>query len=117
MGRGVGMLNKTADEPPAKQSGWLKNANPQGNPASASRCGARTRRGTPCGCPAMRGKKRCRMHGGLSTGPRTAAGLAHSKRVRWKHGRFSAEARQEMEHFRQLLRECKEMAELVATVS
>ncbi len=61
----------------------------------------------------MRGKKRCRMHGGLATGPRTPEGLAHSRRARWKHGRFSAEARQEMAHFRQLLRECKEVAELM----
>ena len=53
------------------------------------------------------------MHGGLSTGPRTAAGLARSKQARWKHGRYSAEARQEMAHFRELLRECKELEELV----
>jgi hypothetical protein len=53
------------------------------------------------------------MHGGLSTGPRTKAGLAISKQGRWKHGRFSAEALQEMAHFRELLRECKEMAEMM----
>jgi glucans biosynthesis protein len=29
----------------------------------APRCGARTRAGHPCEGPAMRGKKRCRMHG------------------------------------------------------
>jgi hypothetical protein len=28
------------------------------------RCGAKTRRGTPCQSPAVRGKRRCRMHGG-----------------------------------------------------
>ncbi|MCP2083953.1 UNVERIFIED_ORG: hypothetical protein J2W74_005218 [Methylorubrum zatmanii] len=33
---------------------------------------------------------RCRMHGGASTGPRTAEGLARSKRSTWKHGRQSA---------------------------
>jgi len=31
------------------------------------RCGARTRSGGPCRCPAVAGKRRCRMHGG-STG-------------------------------------------------
>jgi hypothetical protein len=36
---------------------------------------------------------RCRMHGGLSTGPRTAKGLARSRRARWKHGFCSAEIR------------------------
>lgn len=36
---------------------------------------------------------RCRMHGGLSTGPRTPEGLERSRRARWKHGRRSAAAR------------------------
>jgi hypothetical protein len=53
------------------------------------------------------------MHGGLSTGPRTAAGLARSKQARWKHGRFSEEARQELAHYRELLRECGELEELI----
>jgi hypothetical protein len=30
----------------------------------ATRCGAKTRRGTACQSPAVRGKRRCRMHGG-----------------------------------------------------
>src|SRR5258708_3813476 len=34
----------------------------------APRCGAMTRAGTPCQRPAMRGRKRCRLHGGLSPG-------------------------------------------------
>ena len=33
-------------------------------------CGARNRQGLPCRQPAMRGKTRCRYHGGKSTGPR-----------------------------------------------
>jgi hypothetical protein len=41
--------------------------------------------------PAVRGKRRCRMHGGKSTGPRTAEGLARSRRSRWVHGRYSLE--------------------------
>lgn len=28
------------------------------------RCGAKTRKGSPCKSPAVRNKKRCRMHGG-----------------------------------------------------
>ena len=32
------------------------------------RCGAKTRKGTPCQNPAMKGKARCRNHGGKSTG-------------------------------------------------
>ena len=37
---------------------------------------------------------RCRVHGGLSTGPRTAEGLARIRRCNWKHGCYSAEAKQ-----------------------
>lgn len=35
---------------------------------NAPRCGARTKRnnGTPCRSPAVRGKNRCRIHGGSS---------------------------------------------------
>ena len=40
--------------------------------------------------PAMQ-NGRCRMHGGLSTGPRTAEGLEGSRRARWKHGAYSRE--------------------------
>ena len=51
--------------------GRLKNGNAPGDFSKAPRCGAKTRRGTPCQCPAMAGKRRCRLHGGKSTGPRT----------------------------------------------
>ena len=37
---------------------------------------------------------RCRMHGGASTGPRTAEGLKRCRQAPLKHGGRSAEARQ-----------------------
>ena len=50
-------------------------------------CGARTRRGTACKCKALRTKRwRCRLHGGLSTGPKTVEGrarIAEAQRRRW----------------------------------
>jgi hypothetical protein len=55
--------------------GWLKNNNPPGDFFAAPRCGARTRRQTSCLGPAMR-NGRCRMHGGMSTGPKTAEGAS-----------------------------------------
>jgi len=70
--------------------GRLKNGNPSGDFLAAPRCGAQTRCGGSCRQPAM-ANGRCRLHGGLSTGPRTAAGLARSRRARWKHGARSAE--------------------------
>ena len=77
---------------PADRRGRLKNGNPSGDFLAAPRCCARTRCGGECRQPAMP-NGRCRMHGGLSTGPRTPAGLARSRRARWKHGARSAEVR------------------------
>ena len=50
-------------------------------------CGAKTRSGTPCKAKVVKGRKRCRLHGGLSTGPKTAEGIARIKEVqqrRWQ---------------------------------
>ena len=86
-------------------SGWLKNGNTPGDPSKARRCGARarTRGDQPCRAPAIKGKRRCRMHGGRSTGPRTSEGRERSKRARWKQGSYSVEAERE---FRRLKAEC-----------
>lgn len=43
---------------------WLRNIQ------EGRKCGAKTRSGTPCSKWALKGKTRCRNHGGLSTGPR-----------------------------------------------
>ena len=71
--------------------GWLRNGNRPGNPAMAPRCGARTRAGTACQAPAMRARRRCRMHGGRSTGPTTLDGLARLRAARTINGCWSAE--------------------------
>ena len=81
---------KIKNEPHEKRQGWLKNGNPPGDFSKAPRCGAKTRRGTPCQCPAM-SNGRCRLHGGLSTGPKTPEGLARSQKANWKFGLYSAE--------------------------
>ena len=57
---------------------------------SGQRCRARTRKGTPCQNPVVTGRNRCRMHGGKSTGPRTAEGKARVAAAHTKHGRRSA---------------------------
>ena len=49
-------------------------------------CGARTRKGTPCRAKALPGKRRCKFHGGMSTGPKTPEGrerIAEAQRRRW----------------------------------
>ena len=36
----------------------------------------------------IKGKRRCRLHGGLSTGPKTPAGRAAISAANTKHGRY-----------------------------
>jgi hypothetical protein len=68
---------------------------------TAPRCGAQTRQGTACQSPAVRGKRRCRMHGGTNAGgPR---GNQHAL----KHGRYTAQAIAERREARQLWRMLK----------
>jgi hypothetical protein len=95
-----------SDEPHAQRRGRLKNGNPTGDYANAPRCGARTRRQTPCRGPAM-SNGRCRLHGGSSTGPRTPEGLARSRQARWKHGVYSRDVRQLLADNRRQWRELK----------
>jgi hypothetical protein len=76
--------------------GRLKNGNPSGDYLNAPRCGATTRAGGACRQPAMTspggGRGRCRLHGGKSTGARTADGRRRVRTARLVHGRRSAEA-------------------------
>jgi hypothetical protein len=77
---------------PSDRRGRLKNGNRPGDFLAAPRCGARTRCGGECRQPAMKNGRR-RLHGGLSTGPRTPEGLARSRRARLTHGGYSAHVR------------------------
>lgn len=57
---------------------WHAQATPRKEPrmprSQRPPCAAQTRRGTPCKARVVEGANRCRVHGGLSTGPRTEAG-------------------------------------------
>ena len=53
------------------------------------RCLAKTRAGGACQNPTIKGRSRCKLHGGLSTGPRTAEGKARVAAAHTKHGRRS----------------------------
>jgi hypothetical protein len=49
-------------------------------------CGAQNRQGKPCSVKVEPGKRRCRFHGGLSTGPKSEEGrarIAEAQRRRW----------------------------------
>ena len=71
------------------------------------RCRARTRAGTPCQKPALRGKARCQLHGGLSTGPRTAAGRARIAAAQTTHGKLTQEKRAEAKRRAEIGREIR----------
>jgi len=50
-------------------------------------CQARTRKGHPCRNKSEPGRRRCKFHGGLSTGPKTPEGkarIAEAQRARWQ---------------------------------
>lgn len=65
-------------------------------------CGARTRSGVSCRNMSMK-NGRCRMHGGASTGPKTADGLARWRASVTIHGGRS----REMIEFRRRIRELR----------
>ena len=96
--------------------GWLRNGNPPGDFSTAPRCGAKTRRGTSCECPAMR-NGRCRLHGGLSTGPKTAEGIERIRRAVTKHGRYSKTAKKEQHTIQTLMRDVRSFLKELAAVS
>jgi hypothetical protein len=78
------------------------------------RCGAKTRRGTPCRASAIWSTRsqrftRCKNHGGMGTGPKTAEGIERIQRAVTKHGRYTARAKAERVGYRELLRACQEM--------
>jgi DNA-binding XRE family transcriptional regulator len=53
-------------------------------------CQAMTRKGQPCRMKSEAGRRRCKFHGGLSTGPKTAEGrarIAEAQRRRWARHR------------------------------
>ena len=59
------------------------------------RCLAKTRGGTPCQKPAIKGKGRCQLHGGRSTGPKTPEGLKRLAELNTVHGQRTKERRAE----------------------
>jgi len=105
---GRGRVDEIEATPYDKRRGRLKNGNPSGDYSNAARCGARTRRGTSCQCPAMR-NGRCRLHGGLSTGAKTLEGIERIRRAVTKHGRYSQEARAERKQYRELFRQFRQI--------
>ncbi|WP_298883682.1 HGGxSTG domain-containing protein [uncultured Bradyrhizobium sp.] len=68
------------------------------------RCGARTRSGETCRAPALRGKMRCRMHGGA-----WGSGAPDGNSNAVKHGFFTSEAIEERKFVRTILAEAESL--------
>jgi len=66
----------------------------------STRCGARTRSGLTCKAPAVKGKLRCRMHGGAE-----GSGAPKGNKNALKHGLYTREALDERRRLRQLMAE------------
>ncbi|MBR0870318.1 hypothetical protein JQ633_08120 [Bradyrhizobium tropiciagri] len=71
---------------------------------ASPRCGAKTRSGGACRAPAVRGKRRCRMHGGAE-----GSGAPLANRNAHKHGLFSNAAIAERREIRMLLGEARKL--------
>jgi hypothetical protein len=82
------------------------------NLAKASRCGARTRAGHPCRQAAVRGRARCRMHGGAkgSGGPRG------DRNGNFKNGLWTRESVRIRRTMRAKVREIRALLQATSTV-
>jgi hypothetical protein len=69
---------------------------------ASPRCGARIRSGEACRAPAMRGKRRCRKHGGAPD-----SGAPRGNRNARKNGRFTRVAIAERKQIEALLGEAR----------
>jgi uncharacterized protein YjcR len=67
---------------------------------SSLRCGAKNRNGKPCRAPAVKGKKRCRMHGGAE-----GSGAPKGNKNALKHGRYTKAAIKGRRELKKLMRE------------
>jgi hypothetical protein len=105
-------VSATKASPPSTQSDMLVGGRPRlaikpmdqitetrlRNLRAAPRCGARNRAGQPCQCPAISGRRRCRLHGGLSRGaPRG------TRNGNFKHGEWTKEAIEHRDWLRSLV--------------
>jgi len=66
-------------------------------------CGAKTKQDTFCQGNVLK-NGRCRLHGGLSTGAKTEAGIQRQRIAHLKHGYYTNDAIAQRKQLRQLLK-------------
>jgi hypothetical protein len=83
----------------------MSNHAPTTGPMLASpRCGAKARSGGSCRAPVVRGKRRCRMHGGA-----TGAGAPRGNRNARKHGLFTSDTIAERKQIQAVLADARKL--------
>ena len=82
-------------------SDYIRNIGPM---LASPRCGAKTRSGGACRSPAVRGKKRCRMHGGAP-----GSGAPRGNQNARQHGLFTGDAIAERKQIQDLIGEAREL--------
>jgi hypothetical protein len=73
---------------------------------ASPRCGAKTRSSGACRSPAVRGKTRCRMHGGAA-----GSGAPKANQNARKHGLFARDAIEERRRIQVLLGDARKLLE------
>jgi hypothetical protein len=82
-------------------TGHQRNTGPM---LASLRCGARTRSGGSCRSPAVRGKRRCRMHGGAY-----GSGAPRGNKNALKDGWYTAESMAERREVQNLVRQARKL--------
>ena len=81
-------------------------------------CSAKSKRtGVQCRAPAIKGKTKCKTHGGKSTGPRTPEGKAHIAAAHLVHGRETRQSRKERSEGLARLAELETLARELGMIS
>lgn len=82
------------------------------------RCSAISKRTKQqCMAPAVKGKTKCRTHGGKSTGPKTAEGKARCAQAKTVHGWETRQGRKERVQAMKRLRELEELGHVLRLIS
>ncbi len=71
---------------------------------ASPRCGAKTRAGTSCRSPAIKGKRRCRMHGGAK-----GSGAPKCNQNALKHGTYTKVAFRQRAEMRELIQKSEKL--------
>ena len=78
---------------------------------ASPRCGARTRDGHPCRSPAVRGKKRCRIHGGAP-----GSGAPRKNKNALKSGFYTREEIAQRRRIQKMIREWREFRSEISEI-